>query len=312
MLGIPCRLTLLPLLWALSCGGEGAPPGPRSEPLPPTPPRPDGAVLPRLLLTAVEPAAWPSQGGIPLELVGQGFAPGARVNFGGVELAAPTYLSSTRLRLPLPPRPGAFGPVPLRVTNPDGQQSPVASLFSFSAAALELPQRRYAAGYGPRALALADWNGDGQLDLAAAGSESNDLTVLFGDGSGGLEAAQPVTVPVGGAPYALVAADFNQDRAADLALLQQASSTLSVLLSDGRGGFMRPQVLADARIIRPVALAVGDLNSDGATDLVAATVGGTDRVWLLFGDGRGRFPSSTLLTTGSDELETRGLALGDA
>ncbi|MFO0579739.1 MAG: FG-GAP-like repeat-containing protein [Polyangia bacterium] len=309
MLKTPSRLTLL-LLGVLACGGQAAPPGPRSEPRPPTPPLPDGPAATRPLLTAVEPAAWPSQGGIPLELVGQGFAPGARVTFGDVELAAPTYLSSTRLRLPLPPRPGAFGPVPLQVRNPDGQQSPVASLFSFSAAALELPQRSYAAGYRPRALAIADWNGDGQPDLAVAGSESNDITVLFGDGSGGLEAARPV--PVGGAPCALVAADFNQDGAADLALLQLASSTLSVLLSDGRGGFLLPQVLTDARIIRPVALAAADLNGDGATDLAAVTVGGADRVWLLFGDGRGRFPRSTLLSTGRDALETRGLALGDA
>lgn len=310
MLGIFSRLTPLLLLGALACGGQDTPPGPRSEPLPPPPPRPDGPAATRPLLTAVEPAAWPSQGGIPLELVGQGFAPGALVTFGDVELAPPAFLSSTRLRLPLPPRPGAFGPVPLRVTNPDGQQSPVASLFSFSAAALELPQRSYTAGYRPRALAIADWNGDGQLDVAAAGSESNDVTLLFGDGSGGLEAAQPV--PVGGAPYALVAADFNQDRVPDLALLQLASSTLSVLLGDGRGGFLLPQVFTDARVIRPVALAAADLNGDGAMDLAAASVGGADRVWLLLGDGRGRFPSSTLLSTGSDELETRGLALGDA
>ena len=40
-------------------------------------------------------------------------------------------------------------------------------------------------GRGPSSVAAADLNGDGHLDLVTANSDSNDLTVLLGNGSGG-------------------------------------------------------------------------------------------------------------------------------
>jgi FG-GAP repeat protein len=42
----------------------------------------------------------------------------------------------------------------------------------------------YAVGAGPRSVAMGDFNGDGKLDLAVANQNSNDVSVLLGNGDG--------------------------------------------------------------------------------------------------------------------------------
>src|SRR5262249_15168867 len=46
------------------------------------------------------------------------------------------------------------------------------------------PETRYLVGSGAVALAAADFNGDGALDLATANSASNNVTVLLQTGAG--------------------------------------------------------------------------------------------------------------------------------
>src|SRR5262245_42778440 len=111
---------------ALSLLILGCQPTSPGEPLPIGNPAvdPPSPMSSSLRVTAIEPPAWSNQGGIPLEISGQGFAPGAAVTVDGVAAEPVTILSATRLLAQLPARPGAFGPVPLTVTNPDSQSSP--------------------------------------------------------------------------------------------------------------------------------------------------------------------------------------------
>lgn len=76
---------------------------------------------------------------------------------------------------------------------------------------------------------LADFNGDGKLDVAAASYGSASIRLLQGDGNGGLSAG--AILPGGGFPKSVaVVADFNGDGKQDLAMTNFADSTVSVLL----------------------------------------------------------------------------------
>src|ERR671930_267732 len=104
--------------------------------------------------------------------------------------------------------------------------------------------------------------------------------------------AQSFTVhefSAGAGPMDNVRADFNRDGIADLANVNNHSSSVSVLLGNGDGTFRAP--LQSAAGEAPVALAVVDLNNDRIPDLVTANQGpdADHSLSVLIGNGNGTF-----------------------
>ena len=83
----------------------------------------------------------------------------------------------------------------------------------------------------PMFLAVADFNGDGKLDWAGVNPASGSVSVNLGDGTGAFTPAPGSPYSVGGAPFGLVAADFNGDGKTDLAV--NTGSNVVLLLSSG-------------------------------------------------------------------------------
>ena len=57
-----------------------------------------------------------------------------------------------------------------------------------------------AVGTGPYGVAVGDFNGDGHADLAVANTDSNTVSILLGNGSGGFTPASGSPVAVGTTP----------------------------------------------------------------------------------------------------------------
>jgi hypothetical protein len=165
----------------------------------------------------------------------------------------------------------------------------------------------------PGQMVLGDVNGDTNLDLAFDSHDSYGVTILLGDGKGGLAIAanSPIVMKEGQHPHThgLAMNDLNSDRKLDLVTVNNADNDVSVALGDGRGNFTRAARSPFAVGPSPYPLAVGDINSDGHPDIVAtATATGPRRaeqlpfshaLTLLLADGRGGFNSSQLpLSTG--------------
>ncbi len=99
-------------------------------------------------------------------------------------------------------------------------------------------RKAFAVGAGagsslPSSIATADFDGDGNVDLAvvnnAIGTERGTVSILRGTGDGSF--GSPVTFEVGGTPCWVAVGDFNRDGRPDLAVVNHEDGTVSVLLN---------------------------------------------------------------------------------
>src|SRR3954452_7202476 len=121
---------------------------------------------------------------------------------------------------------------------------------------------RFATGSAPGSVEVADLNGDGKPDLVVANEQSQNVTVLLGDGRGGFTAAPGSPFAAGQQPNDVAIGDFNRDGKLDLAFANHEAKHLTVLLGDGRGRFAAAPGSPFAVAVRPHRRLVGgvDLN----------------------------------------------------
>jgi flagellin-like hook-associated protein FlgL len=154
-------------------------------------------------------------------------------------------------------------------------------------------------------LALADFNGDGHMDVMGSDASLN-LQLYLGDGSGNL--STPVTkAGLGGLvddPKNSIAKDLDGDGDVDLILPNNANNTISVLKNDGSANFTVTTLATAAVGFRYLQLA--DLNGDDADDIIASTDVGFS---VYLGNGAGSFASEITQDLGGSLA--MGFALGD-
>ena len=137
------------------------------------------------------------------------------------------------------------------------------------------------------AIATADVNGDGNLDLVVQGmdftTQNWSYIVLLGNGDGSFQppVVYPQSIPTGGS--GVLIADFNEDGKPDLAF-PAGNETVAVLQGNGNGTFGAPAYYYVGSGASPIVTA--DFNDDGKLDI--ACVGA-----LLLGNGNGTFQPAT-------------------
>jgi FG-GAP-like repeat len=155
------------------------------------------------------------------------------------------------------------------------------------------------ASYGSPGLTVADFNNDGNVDVAispgtAAGAGFTVqplINVYLGDGLGGFSFASQVTTAF--EFIYLSAADVNNDGKQDLINSGDYTGPPSINLGNGDGTFQAAQTVPTAGVD---GLAMADMNQDGFVDIVS----GEDKDLLVtLNQGNGSFGAATSYRVGA-------------
>jgi hypothetical protein len=172
---------------------------------------------------------------------------------------------------------------------PDAGESTIAILLGDGTGKFR-QSSSYPSGVETTGVAVADFNGDGDEDVAVANKAGN-VMVFFGTGKGTLKKPATYNLPGNTIPYRIAAGDLHGDHSPDLAVAEGGNGSVAVLLNDGTGHFGKP-VTYNAGGGEVVDVKIADLRNDGRNDLVIAN--GSAGMVVLLNKGNGTFGEPTI------------------
>ena len=160
-------------------------------------------------------------------------------------------------------------------------------------------------GTGP--MVAADFNADGNIDLAVAsssfGSTSPELTIFQGSGTGTFTQSASYTLPA--TASGIATGDLNNDGKPDLVVSTGGffadgtnDGQVLLFLNNGSGGFASPVSYAFG--VNPQNVTIADVNGDNHPDLIVSTSDDNVANWFIgvaLGNGDGTFQATQLVPT---------------
>jgi hypothetical protein len=132
---------------------------------------------------------------------------------------------------------------------------------------------------------VADFNGDGFVDMVISSNATNQVSLVFGNGDGTFDPAVLLSTPQYPRGFGVMDADGDGDM--DFAVANTFGNNISLFLNNGTGGFGSP-VNFNSGGSNPYGMAAADMNNDGILDLVVGHTG-SQTATVLRGNGDGTF-----------------------
>ncbi|CAF1097715.1 unnamed protein product [Rotaria sp. Silwood1] len=164
-------------------------------------------------------------------------------------------------------------------------------------------QTSFSTGVNPQAVAVADFNHDGNLDIVVANSDDNTLTVILGNGIN--DTLGQGIFSTGTSPQSVAVADFNLDEKLDIVVANSGNHTVTVILGNGVNDTIGQSSFSTGK--NPRSVAVVDFNLDGKPDVVIANYV-DNTVTVLLGNGVNDTIGQVTFPTGGNP---RSVAVGD-
>jgi hypothetical protein len=138
---------------------------------------------------------------------------------------------------------------------------------------------------GPVAMISADFNGDGNPDLAIVNQTSKNVTVLQGNGNGTFTEFKNSPLTVGNLPVAIASGPISNSSGPALAIVNQGDNSVTVYLGNGDGTFVAasqsplatsatPSDVTIATFTQQSTGGIGVTNTGAGTVTIFADIGG--------------------------------------
>ncbi len=177
----------------------------------------------------------------------------------------------------------------------------------------EAPGSPFLAPSDPTEVRLADFDGDGRVDVAVAGHDDvtmqpSGVVVVYPQVSFRVFASFSFEFPVAPdlQPTALAVGDFDGQNGPDLVVADLSAGTLNLMMNDGTGSLDPGPILNEPD--GPLAVTCADFDRNGRSDIVV-TLANTSKVELRLVSLAGVPQIGALLDTGADVLSR--VAVGD-
>ncbi len=180
----------------------------------------------------------------------------------------------------------------LAVTNDDstgGSLGSVAVLLGSGDGSFG-PFHDYATGGVPQSLAVGDFDGDGNQDLAVGNLQTNNVGVLLGDGDGSFQTQEAFATGAG--PASVAVSDFDRDGKPDIAVPNLFDNTASVLINS-TSPFTSAAIRVTGSTVGAGSVLIDEMRLSGPS-------GSSDQLVDLFNT------SSSAVSVGGWQLQTSG------
>ncbi|HMS35417.1 MAG TPA: FG-GAP-like repeat-containing protein [Ignavibacteria bacterium] len=136
----------------------------------------------------------------------------------------------------------------------------------------------FGTGTSPRSISIGDIDGDGKPDLVVTNSGNNTVSVFRNTSTPGIinagSFAAKIDFATGSSPWSVSVNDINADGKPDLAIANNLSGTISVLLNTSTSGVISFLSKVDFGTgSSPYSVSIGDLDGDGKPDMAVANNG---------------------------------------
>jgi hypothetical protein len=183
----------------------------------------------------------------------------------------------------------------------------------------QTPTALSAGGFYAESLVVADFNGDGKLDIAlvtnctnSSCSAGGSVSIFLGIGNGTFVSQGTMALPSSSPALSIVAGDFNNDGNVDLVVglattVFGGTNTAAILLGKGDGDFQAPVVfdVSNSGLVDGItSMSAADFNNDGILDLAFAFGGCTgcdENLAVMYGNGDGSFSTGPFILGGAYE-----------